>query len=69
VLVNSVEIYRRSRQKCPTHPRPLAPALEFVHVRRCAGVTDAASVAMRAAEGSVKVILWDHRGSARADGP
>jgi hypothetical protein len=35
----------------------LAPALEFVHLRRCVGVTAATSVALRAAERSVKVIL------------
>jgi hypothetical protein len=33
----------------------LAPALEFVDLRYCAGVTDAASVVQRAAERSVKV--------------
>jgi hypothetical protein len=33
----------------------LAPALEFVDLRRCAGVADAAAVALRAAERSLKV--------------
>jgi hypothetical protein len=33
-----------------------APALEFVHLGRCTGAVDIASVALRAAERSVKVI-------------
>jgi hypothetical protein len=33
----------------------LAPALEFVHLGRCAGVADAAGLALRAAERSLKV--------------
>jgi hypothetical protein len=33
----------------------LAPALEFVDLRCCAGVTDVATVTQRAAERSVKV--------------
>jgi hypothetical protein len=33
-----------------------APALEFVHLWSCAGVTDVAAVALRAAERSVKII-------------
>jgi Leucine-rich repeat (LRR) protein len=45
----------------------LAPALEFVDLRLCALLADAAAVALRAAERSVKVILQDHRDGPRAD--
>jgi hypothetical protein len=35
----------------------LAPALEFVELRGCAGVVDIAAVVLRAAERSVKIVM------------
>jgi hypothetical protein len=35
----------------------VVPALEFVDLRRCAGVAGAASLTLRAAERSVKVLV------------
>jgi hypothetical protein len=51
-----------------SHPSPklglsaleLAPALEFVDLRRCAGIVDAVSIVLRAAERSVKVLVLHH---------
>jgi hypothetical protein len=36
----------------------LAPALEFVDLRGCVRISDAASIVLRAAERSVKVLVW-----------
>jgi Leucine-rich repeat (LRR) protein len=36
----------------------LAPALELIDLRNCARIVDAASIALRAAERSVKVLVW-----------
>jgi hypothetical protein len=35
----------------------LAPALELIDLRGCAGIVDAASIVLRAAERSVKVLV------------